>query len=597
MGSNDQDLVRAYALERDADAFAQLVSKYQSLVYNTCMRRLNNSSDAEDVTQEVFLALANHASRVQSENLGGWLYRTAVNAANSKLRRDRTRVERERTRAVPDGQTDKSTEWRQIKEVLDTCLAELPQDSQSLLIERFFLDRTQSELAEMLGVDQATISRRLRKAVDELRRQMAIRGVGLTVAVIAAALTEHASASSVPSNVSIGLTKIGVAGVGSKASSKSSPGWLPALWLTLCAVIAAVVVSAVLLVSGRFAGSTAPTSSVATLARPLPMTTIAELTRLDYSKAISTSEVSMNDQGQIALFNDRPEEQAGVYVIGSNGVRRLRRLPRHERRSLAMSASTFVVANYDGHVGRVEEDAIRQLTESSDVDIPPSVNRRGEVVFVETAPVSRIRLAAGDDIQTLHEAGDQFTRFLYVSINDQGQLAFMADTSRGTRGLFVSDDGALKVIAETGKSFTQLRPWFDFNNLGQAAFVAQQANGTESLYVADGNELRQIARTGDYFASILQASLNDEGIVAFTAKKPDESADLPIAGLYVWDGTQIVELLTPGQQIGGRSLAGALLWRDSLNNADQLAILADFGPNQRSAILRLDVESRSGAVV
>lgn len=320
------------------------------------------------------------------------------------------------------------------------------------------MNRTQNELAAALGVDQATVSRRLKKAIEQLRQQMARRGIGLTVAAIVAALTDRGSASSIPTSLSNRPAEISITEGSDKSFSNGTLAWLPAFKLTLGTLVAALVVVTALLIRSFSANLTGPTSSVVSFTRPLPMTTVVELTRLDYGKAISTSAVSMNNRGQVAFFNDYPEEQAGVYVIGGSGVQRLRRLPKHTRRSLTIGEGTFVVVNYDGNVAVMYSNAIRLLTEAADVDIPPSINRKGLVVFVETAPVSRIRLAGSDDMYTLFEAGQQFTRFGQTCINDQNQLAFMADTEHGTTGLFLSIDGELEVIAASALRSCVWRP-------------------------------------------------------------------------------------------------------------------------------------------
>src|SRR5271170_204377 len=69
-----------YAKTRDAEAFAQLVTQYQSLVFATCRRQLRNPADIEDAVQETFLRLAQKASQLHT-NLGAWLNTCAVNVS------------------------------------------------------------------------------------------------------------------------------------------------------------------------------------------------------------------------------------------------------------------------------------------------------------------------------------------------------------------------------------------------------------------------------------------------------------------------------------------------------------------------------------
>ncbi len=74
----DNDLLES--LKRgDSDAFAQLVSQYQHKVTNICYRFFLNKEDAQDVAQEVFLAVYKSLGTFRQEaKLSTWIYRIAV---------------------------------------------------------------------------------------------------------------------------------------------------------------------------------------------------------------------------------------------------------------------------------------------------------------------------------------------------------------------------------------------------------------------------------------------------------------------------------------------------------------------------------------
>ena len=55
--STDRVLWESWRRERDADAFAELVSRHAGLVYGVCRRVLGNDSEAEDAAQECFVQL------------------------------------------------------------------------------------------------------------------------------------------------------------------------------------------------------------------------------------------------------------------------------------------------------------------------------------------------------------------------------------------------------------------------------------------------------------------------------------------------------------------------------------------------------------
>ncbi len=68
---NDQELLREY-LERSSEgAFQSLVQRHVNLVYSTALRRLGDSGFAEEVTQNVFIALARVTIRVRWQGRHG----------------------------------------------------------------------------------------------------------------------------------------------------------------------------------------------------------------------------------------------------------------------------------------------------------------------------------------------------------------------------------------------------------------------------------------------------------------------------------------------------------------------------------------------
>jgi RNA polymerase sigma-70 factor, ECF subfamily len=83
----DEALLAAH-LRGDPDAFGQLVARHERRVYGLCLRILGSREDAEDATQEAFLAaLRKAASFRQAAAFTTWLYRVAVNAATDQARR------------------------------------------------------------------------------------------------------------------------------------------------------------------------------------------------------------------------------------------------------------------------------------------------------------------------------------------------------------------------------------------------------------------------------------------------------------------------------------------------------------------------------
>jgi RNA polymerase sigma-70 factor (ECF subfamily) len=90
---SDESLLAAH-LRGDPRAFGTLVTRHERRIYGLCLRILGNREDAEDATQEAFLAaLRKAASFRRAAAFSTWLYRIAVNAATDQARRrGRTRL-------------------------------------------------------------------------------------------------------------------------------------------------------------------------------------------------------------------------------------------------------------------------------------------------------------------------------------------------------------------------------------------------------------------------------------------------------------------------------------------------------------------------
>ena len=75
----DHELLTAYAERAEEGAFHAIVQRHSALVHGVAVRRTGDAALAEDVVQQVFLALARKARSLAGQvKLGGWLHRAAV---------------------------------------------------------------------------------------------------------------------------------------------------------------------------------------------------------------------------------------------------------------------------------------------------------------------------------------------------------------------------------------------------------------------------------------------------------------------------------------------------------------------------------------
>jgi RNA polymerase sigma factor (sigma-70 family) len=211
----DLSLLRRYAQHRDESAFAEIVRRYGDVVYATGRRVLRDRAGAEDVTQETFLRLMRCPDRC-SQSLGGWLHRLATRLAVDALRSQRSRRRREQTYEPPARSDDETrpgdapdlVAWRELSPRIDEALDELPAPARELLVAHFLRGRSQTELAKETGTSPATMCRRMREAVELLRRELSRRGVQVSGTLLAFLCLRHAATEAAPATVTLELGKM-----------------------------------------------------------------------------------------------------------------------------------------------------------------------------------------------------------------------------------------------------------------------------------------------------------------------------------------------------------------------------------------------------
>ena len=151
---NDQQLLREYLDTGSKRAFQDLVRRHVDMVYSTALRRLSDAGWAEEVTQNVFVALARKAPFLGRDvALAAWLHKTALLEARHRLRAELRRKRRQET-AVAMGVTMKEDDslLKTLSPVLDETLMELREKDRHAVVLRYFENKSLREVGEAFGV-------------------------------------------------------------------------------------------------------------------------------------------------------------------------------------------------------------------------------------------------------------------------------------------------------------------------------------------------------------------------------------------------------------------------------------------------------------
>ena len=192
---SDQQLLREYVDGGSERAFQSLVQRHVDLVYSTALRRLGEAGLAEEVTQNVFVALARKAPFLgRDAPLAAWLHKTTLLEARHRLRKELRRKRREET-AVALGTTMKEEDslLKSLSPVLDEALMELRDKDRHAVLLRFFENKSLREVGETLGVGEDAAQKRVAKALEQLTRWFRRRGYTVSAATAVSAALQSAS--------------------------------------------------------------------------------------------------------------------------------------------------------------------------------------------------------------------------------------------------------------------------------------------------------------------------------------------------------------------------------------------------------------------
>ena len=201
-------LLEQFANDRNQDAFATLMQRHGPYVLGVCRRLTYHAQDAEDVFQACFLELVRHAKSIRQRNsVAGWLQTVAVRKARTAraMRARRQHVETTAPAKEAAVKPDDIT-WREVRQVLEEEVAQLPEDLRSPVILCLFREQTQEEAAQTLDVNLRTLRDRLQRGRNILRTRLVRRGVTLTV--LGALLSGGSAQAAVPA----ALTQVTVQG-------------------------------------------------------------------------------------------------------------------------------------------------------------------------------------------------------------------------------------------------------------------------------------------------------------------------------------------------------------------------------------------------
>lgn len=171
--------------EGDMDAFRELVETHQQRVLGTIGRMLSDETEAEDLSQQVFLRVWKSAARWEpSAKFTTWLYTIVRNLVFNESRRRSRRPSRSLEEMQSDEEhprqfadtTSKAPDTTlldtEMQDAIERAIQELPEAQRMAVVLRRYQDVSYEEIAEVLELTVPAVKSVLFRARTELREKL-----------------------------------------------------------------------------------------------------------------------------------------------------------------------------------------------------------------------------------------------------------------------------------------------------------------------------------------------------------------------------------------------------------------------------------------
>ena len=177
------EIIVERALTGDAEAFGELVRRWERRIFALTYGMLGREEDARDATQETFLAAFRSLRNFRGEaKVSSWLHRIAVNQCISRQRRAKVRGES----ALEDEQLTNAgsfatplsyspahvAEGRQETAAVRRAINSLPVELRQVVVMKEFEELTFREIADVLDLPLSTVKSRLYTALKQLQMRL-----------------------------------------------------------------------------------------------------------------------------------------------------------------------------------------------------------------------------------------------------------------------------------------------------------------------------------------------------------------------------------------------------------------------------------------
>jgi len=173
---SDEELVEIcnQELPESTRAYRVLIRRYEGLIYNTCLKLLNNPEDAEEVAQDTFIQLFNKLHQFEGRStFKTWLYRIVHNYCKNRIskqirhRQRKVAIEEHADHFLPDSYDKR--EGNERSEMVNKAMEKLKPRDKEILVLKFMSGLTIEEISNVLELGLSATKMRLYRALDSFK--------------------------------------------------------------------------------------------------------------------------------------------------------------------------------------------------------------------------------------------------------------------------------------------------------------------------------------------------------------------------------------------------------------------------------------------
>jgi RNA polymerase sigma-70 factor, ECF subfamily len=173
------EIIVQRALTGDAEAFGEIVRRWERRIFALAYGILGREDDARDATQETFLAAFRNLRGFRGDaKVSSWLHRIAVNQCITRQRRTKVRSESALDEEIGEFATPlhdspaSVVEGRQETFAVRRAINSLPMELRQVVIMKEFEELTFREIADALDLPLSTVKSRLYTALKQLQMRL-----------------------------------------------------------------------------------------------------------------------------------------------------------------------------------------------------------------------------------------------------------------------------------------------------------------------------------------------------------------------------------------------------------------------------------------